>query len=130
TPYNLLLAPGRTVGIDFLARGSMPVTFDICRFLVYMDVHRIFLTRGGALQRHGCNRHDLDVFMSGYGDSLAGLPARDFLYVHFSEVMRRWAAIILLKAQGKATQRYKRALEMYRVGRMARHIAKGLSRSL
>lgn len=130
TPYNLLLsADGRTCGIDFLVHGRRPVTFDICHFLVYLDVHRFWLTSAKALRYQGGSRHDKDHFMAGYGDALSGLTPEAFLYIHFSEVLRRWAYLLLLKAEGRS-RGWKRKLELFRVARMARHMAEGLKQCL
>lgn len=130
TPYNLLLPDdGRTAGIDFLAHGRMPVTFDICHFLVYLDVHRFWLTAARSLRKQGCNQPDMDHFFAGYGDALSGLAPDAFLYCHLSEVLRRWVTLLLLKHDGRP-HGWKRKLELFRVARMARHMAAGLEKTL
>ena len=93
TPSNIFHGAKDTVGFDFMATERAPVTHDICRFLLYLQVYRYFLLTfapSRALRRFN---EDSTVFLSSYG-MLEWLPrSRELMYLQMAELLRRWASV-------------------------------------
>lgn len=124
TPNNLLQDENAVTGIDFIARERGEVTRDICRFLVYLDIYRSFLTSAAELRRHGCNRADYDCFMEGYGGVAPVTEDGNMPFLQYVEVMRRWTALKDMRAKNGLGPA--RAIEIYRLRRIAAHLSHAL----
>lgn len=122
TPLNLLFDGVRMVGVDFTHPVNGPITHDICRFLVYADIYQFWLTRASSLRRYGCRRSDYESFMAGYGPLV--LAESEFLYLQYTEIVRRLASLLLLSRKRRIS--LLRWLELFRLRRIARHAAFGL----
>lgn len=122
TPLNLLFDGVRMIGVDFTHPVNGPVSDDICRFLVYADIYQFWLTRASSLRRYGCRRSDHEAFVAGYGP--LALSENEFLYLQYTEIVRRLASLSLLShKRGISLLRW---LELFRLRRIARHAAVGL----
>ena len=121
TPFNCFIRGGTMIGFDYQVKRRFPVAHDICRFLVYLDVHRLLPASAAELRESGCRASDLAIFMEGYGTP--GPPAEKTLWLklHFLELMRRIASLRLTRAKGR--KRPFRMQEMARLRRNARTIS-------
>ena len=121
TPSNLLIEPGRTVGIDFGANRRMPHYYDICRFLVHLEAQRPAPKWFGSLP----DNFALEAFLDGYGER-APPPGGDIMnYMMLIEVLRRWAAVGA--ARGNIPMRVLRTIETRRLRAMATALTRALS---
>lgn len=125
TPNNLLLDHDRVIGMDFLALERGAVTRDICRFLVYLDIYRVFRTSPAALRRYGCNLKDMTNFLNVYGaGDDGGFDFKTLRFMQFTEIMRRWSALKRRSLRGNSS--ILRHIELVRLKRMARYVAEGI----
>lgn len=121
TPNNIFHGREGTIGYDFFSRKRAPITDDICRFLVYAQVYRLFrlhFSSAGAL--NGLVR-DWDTFLQGYGSRDPGLDRDTFKALFLAETLRRWASIqkqVRLGARGLWKK-----VEMGRLKKLARIVA-------
>lgn len=124
TPFNLFMRGEAITGFDFQVKRRFPVTHDICRFLLYLDVHRIFPARAAELRSSGCRQSDREIFMQAYGHEMLPLENGLWLKLYFLEVMRRIASLTLTRAKDRA--RPFRMQEMARLRYAAKHISAAL----
>ncbi len=124
TPFNCFIRGGTMIGFDYQVKRRFPVAHDICRFLVYLDVHRLLPASAKELRESGCRADDLTIFMEAYGAQ--GLPVEKALWLklYFLELMRRIASLTLTRAKGR--KRPFRMQEMARLRRNAFHISSAL----
>jgi hypothetical protein len=99
-PTNVLLDDAHIIGIDFLAHRRAPVTHDICRFLIQLDLYRTFWGKSFALKR-GSKINDFDVFLSAYGGNVTKIGDDEFLYLYFVSVLSRWSSLAIRWNNGK-----------------------------
>jgi hypothetical protein len=123
TPSNLFMSETCVTGFDLLAQVQRPITYDICRFLTYLSNSRIRPVPAADLRSCGCAKADFQSFMAVYGAEMREIPARTFLYLQYSEVLRRWLSVARQHAKGR---RLRRQIQILQLKRMARHIAAGL----
>ncbi|MFW6076382.1 MAG: hypothetical protein ACOC71_01395 [Hyphomicrobiales bacterium] len=124
TPTNLFHGPERTVGFDFGSLPGLPVSFDICRFLVGAETSKPFGSRKADLSPQGMEQQDQDAFMAGYGGLDEPLEGRILSYLHLAEVLRRWATLIGEQPGNPFSMT--RWLRLRRLRRMAGHAARHL----
>lgn len=124
TPFNLFNQGARTVGFDYQVRHRHPVTHDICRFLLYLEVSQIIPTRPSELRTHGCRADDVEIFMDAYGAGQQLLESGFWLRLQFLEITRRIASLSLPRAS--TWNRPFRLLELGVLRRNAGHILKTL----
>lgn len=103
-PTNVLVDDDHIVGIDFLAHRRDPVTLDICRFLIQLDLYRTLLGKSFALKR-GSAGNDFDVFLSAYGEGVTRIGKDELLYLYFVSVLSRWSSLAIHWANGRRTLR-------------------------
>lgn len=123
-PNNVFHGPGGTFSFDFFSQRQAPITEDICRFLVYVQVYRplqLAVAPGRVLD---CLGSDLRLFQMGYempdvsGDQLA------FKLLFLAETVRRWASV---KGQaGISLRGLFRKFEGIRLKRLALQVAASL----
>lgn len=121
TPFNLFMRGESVTGFDFQVKRRFPVTHDICRFLLYLDVHRIFPASAAELRGSGCRELDRELFMQAYGREVTPWEDGLWLKLYFLEVMRRIASLTLARAKG-GTRPF-RIQEMIRLRRNAKYIS-------
>jgi Phosphotransferase enzyme family len=125
TPFNLFMRGDSVTGFDFQVKRRFPVTHDICRFLLYLDVHRIFPASAAELRNSGCRERDREIFMQAYGRDRVPEENGLWLKLYFLEVMRRIATLTLAGLKGRT--RLFRMQEMVRLRRNAGHISVAIS---
>jgi hypothetical protein len=123
TPFNLFAQGNRTVGFDFGAGRRLPLYYDMCRFLLYLDVYRPVPTRAADLSRFGCHAADLDCFMEAFGHG-GPLDREVWLNLHFIEVTRRMVA--LKSPKPRLISRCFRGLQLAVLRRAAKRMMKVL----
>lgn len=123
TPSNIFMERNRVVGFDLAGLKRWPVTFDICRFIVYLGIYRIISIPPGELRTYGCSKRDFECFAEAYGDGLTSIPRRVMLYLFYTEILRRWLS---LAKQNIESSRFRRRLQIFHLKRMARHVSKGM----
>lgn len=101
TPFNLFARGDTMVGFDHLAHRRLPITYDICRFLLYLDIYRILPASPPELRQYGCRKADYEIFMDGYGGDLAWTENGCWLRFQFLEVVRRLTSLTLRRAEGR-----------------------------
>lgn len=101
-PTNVLLDDSHIVGIDFLAHRRDPVTLDICRFLIQLDLYRTLWRKSFALTRR-TRGNDFDIFLSAYGGNAAGIGDDELLYLYFVSVLSRWSSLAIHWVNGRRT---------------------------
>lgn len=125
TPFNLFTRGGTTVGFDYQVKHRRPVTQDICRFLLYLEVSQIIPTRPSELREHGCRSRDLTAFMDAYGAGHDLLENGLWLRLQFLEITRRIASLSLPRAS--KWNRPFRLIEAAGLRRNARHVLETLA---
>lgn len=124
TPYNLFTHGEKTVGIDFQAQRRLPVTHDICRFLLYLEVSQIIPTPSSQLRRHGVRSRDFEIFMEAYKGG-SQLPHDElWLKLQFLEITRRLTSLSLPRAS--PWKQPLRAVEKFVLRRNAKQIIDAL----
>jgi len=99
-PTNVLLDDTHIVGIDFLTRRRDPVTLDICRFMIQLDLYRTLWKKSFALTRR-TEGNDFDVFLNAYGGGASELGDDELLYLYFVSVLSRWSSLAIRWANGQ-----------------------------
>jgi len=124
-PDNLFYSLQRVVGFDFSDPGMRPITEDICRFLLNIEISR-FPGSGGM--KRGVSPQffsDLEVFRSSYGLTRKELPDTFVVYLMLIEILYLWQGMLIREIrQGtswRRQQRLKRVLWMaeYFVGKLS-----------
>ncbi len=115
-PDNLFYSLRRVVGFDFSDPGMRPVTEDICRFLLNIEIGR-FPGSGGM--KRGINPQffsDLELFRSSYGLTRKALPDAFVAYLMLIEILYLWQGMLIREMQQGTSwwrqQRLKRVLWM------------------
>ena len=121
TPNNLFIDAGETVGFDFVSDMQGPVLFDVCRYLTYMAVYRVWPVAAHDLRGQGCSRADQACFAEAYGALLQAVPARTFFLMQALEVVRRYASLQASWQRGLFSG-WRRRLEYKRLRCMVRCI--------
>ena len=124
TPFNLFIHRDRMVGFDFRANRRLPVTHDICRFLLYSDLYRITPAGAAELRKYGCRGNDAETFMDAYGAGRDWLDERLWLKLQFMEITRRISSLTLPRT--RLRKRMLRFFETAHLRRNARHILDAL----
>jgi len=120
-PNNIFHGPEGTLGYDFFSQKLSPVTDDICRFLVYVQVYRLFLfPMPTAWALKGLDR-DRTTFLQGYGPTEPELDQHPFRILFLAETLRRWASVQKQISLG-TTGLWKR-VELGRLRKLARSVA-------
>ncbi len=120
-PNNIFHGPEGTVGYDFFSRKAGPVTDDICRFLVYVQVYRLFqLPFSTASALNGLDK-DRASFLHGYGPAEPGLDQHPFRVLLLAETLRRWASV--QKQASLGTRGLWKKVELTRLKKLARTVA-------
>jgi hypothetical protein len=101
TPFNLFARGETMVGFDYLANRRLPVTYDICRFLLYLDIYRLLPAGASELRQYGCRQADFEIFMGAYGGDQAWTENGRWLQFQFLEVVRRLTSLALRRAEGR-----------------------------
>lgn len=120
-PSNVFHGPRGTVGYDFFSRRLGPITDDICRFLVYVQVYRLFqppFSTAWALK--GLDR-DRTTFLQGYGPAEPELDQHPFRVLFLAETLRRWASV--QKQLSLGTRGPWKRIELIRLKKLARSVA-------
>lgn len=124
TPFNLFGRGGQIVGFDFLARRRLPVSYDVCRFLLYLDLYRLMPTPAAELRKFGCRQRDFEAFAAGHGGDLTWTESGRWQRFQYLEVARRLTSLALRRSEGRKSLFGR--IENARVRRTARHLAAGL----
>ena len=123
TPSNVFIRGKQVVGFDYAANRRLPVTHDICRFMLYLDVASRLPARARDLGEYGCNPEIYQAFSGRYGIDPELMESGRWIKFQFMEVARRMAAIKLTRARHKGGKNPFRALEMMRLRRNAKQIS-------
>lgn len=115
-PDNLFYSQRRVVGFDFSDPGMRPITEDICRFLLNIEIGR-FPGSGGM--KRGINPQffsDLELFRGSYGLTRKELPDDFVVYLMLIEILYLWQGMLIREMQQGTSwwrqQRLKRVLWM------------------
>lgn len=126
TPSNIFIAENTVTGFDLLAQDRRPITYDICRFLTHLGNSRILPVPAEELRKYGCAAADHQAFMEAYSPGMREIPTQIFLYLQFTEILRRWLSVARQHAKGK---RLRRQIQISQLQRMARHLSTSLRAS-
>lgn len=99
TPFNLFIDGKRTIGFDYQIEHRLPVSHDVCRFLVYLESARFGWARADELKEYGCRTRDLETFMEAYPTGRPLLENGLWLRLQFMETTRRWVTLSLPSAK-------------------------------
>ena len=124
TPTNIFAGREQIIGIDFLPTMRGPLITDICRFMAYADIYKYGWTLPKQMDHIAGPTADLTAFMIGYGDTDIVPPDRMMTWLQLAETTRRIAARTkAITHHGKTAWRL---IELHRLSRRARHLAKRL----
>lgn len=123
TPFNLFAHGDKTIGFDYQVKHRQPISHDICRFLLYLELSQIIPTRPAEQRKYGCRKEDLELFMASYGEMGRELVENELWQgLQFMEVVRRITSLSL----PRSSQHPFRVIEMAYLRRNARHLLETL----
>lgn len=125
TPFNLFSQGRRTIGFDYQIKHRLPVSHDVCRFLVYLGAASLSRARSDEMKTSGCRTRDLEIFVAAYPPGRELLESGHWLRLQFMEVTRRLVSLTLAPANGRSKSR--RALERSGLRQDLRHMIGSLS---
>lgn len=124
TPFNLFIDGDRVTGFDYQVNRRLPITHDLCRFLLYLEAYRILPSRAADLREYGCGKADFEDFMRAYGADREWFENGLWAKLQFLEVARRMASLMVRRASWR--NRSFRWIEMRCLCRNARLMMEAL----
>ena len=101
-PSNLIFAKDKVYGLDFSSSKKGAITYDICRFLSHIDIHRPFFQKSYATDFDN-TENNFTHFINSYGDTAKSVSRDAIRLIYLTTILDRWSALLMHRANFKLT---------------------------